>query len=357
MARVGVKVERSDARQTNSEFREPDQAELARVLAQALGASDSSRIVSLRQLKAAVFRVEWETRSGTRSVVAKRMVPEYARRNELMIRRWLPELGVVGLAPGLLGIAPSSDGAHVWHVCEDLGPWELDPRDADLERVTAVVRAVAELHWRAAAHPVLAECRLHGMDFGPAYLSSNVRDAIEALERLSEVDRASTLDQAALRDRLLGRLRRLRDEEPMRTRVLAEWSGAETLLHGDLWTTNTFAEPTPGGVRVRIIDWDRAGVGPSSYDLSTFLLRFPRERRSSLLSIYRAALPDSGWRLPGRRELNLLFETAECARYANRVIWPARALLRDGAAWGYDELAAVDSWFEALEPVLLEERV
>jgi hypothetical protein len=36
-------------------------------------------------------------------------------------------------------------------------------------------------------------------------------------------------------------------------------------------------------------------------------------------------------------------------------VWPAIALLRDGAAWGFEELAAVDGWFEALAPVLPEE--
>ena len=48
----------------------------------------------------------------------------------------------------------------------------------------------------------------------------------------------------------------------------------------------------------------------------------------------------------------MLFETAELARYANRVIWPALAIARDGAAWGFPELAEVESWFEALGPVL-----
>ncbi len=356
MARVVVGLERAIAEAGSPEIRELGGADLARALALALGTAASARLVAQQRIKAGVFRMAFEIGARTRSVIAKRMAPEQARRNELMIRRWLPELGVVGLTPGLLGLTASSDGRSVWHVYEDLGPWELDPRDADPERVTAVVRAVAGLHSRFAAHPVLAECRLHGVDLGPSFLISNVRDAIYALERLGEPYRASTAEHAALRDRLLDRLHRLSDEETLRTRALADWGGPETLLHGDLWTTNTFAEPLAGGIRVRLIDWDRAGVGPASYDLSTFLLRFPPERRSSLLSIYRAALGEGGWRMPGRRELNLLFETAECARYANRVIWPALALLRDGAALGYDELAAVEGWFEALEPVLPEER-
>jgi hypothetical protein len=58
--------------------------------------------------------------------------------------------------------------------------------------------------------------------------------------------------------------------------------------------------------------------------------------------------------MPGTRELNALFAIAELARCANRVIWPALALHADGAGWGFDELAAVEGWFEALGPVLPE---
>ena len=60
----------------------------------------------------------------------------------------------------------------------------------------------------------------------------------------------------------------------------------------------------------------------------------------------------AGWRLPAARELNALFETAEYARYANRVIWPAVALLEERAAWGFAQLAEVERWFAALEPAL-----
>ena len=47
-----------------------------------------------------------------------------------------------------------------------------------------------------------------------------------------------------------------------------------------------------------------------------------------------------------------MFETAEYARYANRIIWPAVALLEEQAAWGFDQLAEVERWFDALEPAL-----
>jgi len=52
------------------------------------------------------------------------------------------------------------------------------------------------------------------------------------------------------------------------------------------------------------------------------------------------------------RELNRLFETAELARYASRIIWPAIALAHDGTDWGFAELEAIEQWFEDLAPVL-----
>jgi len=58
--------------------------------------------------------------------------------------------------------------------------------------------------------------------------------------------------------------------------------------------------------------------------------------------------------LPSPRDLNAMFETAEYARYACRIVWPAVALLEERAAWGFDQLAEVERWFDALELVLPE---
>jgi len=117
-----------------------------------------------------------------------------------------------------------------------------------------------------------------------------------------------------------------------------------------------FVIPSANGLRARLIDWDHAAVGPASYDLSTFLLRFPSQHRLWVLDLYRQAVADAGWRLPGERELNLLFETHEYARIANRIIWPAIALVMDGAEWGAEALAEIDGWFEQFEPVLQPQR-
>jgi hypothetical protein len=95
-------------------------------------------------------------------------------------------------------------------------------------------------------------------------------------------------------------------------------------------------------------------VGPAGYDLSTLLLRFPEEDRGWILALYENAVAPSGWRLPASHELNLMFETHEMARFANRIIWPAIALVTEGAGWGVPALEEIDTWFAAARPVLPE---
>jgi len=182
-----------------------------------------------------------------------------------------------------------------------------------------------------------------------------VRDAIRCLDALRGPQMGLAPRHERLVDGLLARLHTLRAEHAERIQALEELGGPETLLHGDLWTTNTFVIPTGDGMRARLIDWDHAGVGPISYDLSTFLLRFPCEQRVQILELYREAVSPAGWRLPPPQHLNVLFESAEYARFANRIIWPAIALVQERAEWGYEALAEVERWFEDWRPVLPEE--
>jgi len=328
--------------------------ELRGVLREILGGSaraDSPLV--LHRLKRRVHRLVVEAGDGVQSLILKRMDAAAARRNELVARRWLPAMGLLdGCAP-LLGVAADRAGRHVWHVYEDLGEWRLDAKDRDPRRLEAAVELIARLHLRSAGHPLLSECRQYGGDLGIYYFTSNVRDALRVLEALRPPAVEMSPQQRDLRDRLLRRLRALVEELPMRVRVMEEAGGPEMLLHGDLWTINVFVLPTPEGVRACLIDWDHAGVGLFGYDLSTFLYRFPAGERPWILDRYRGAVEQAGWRLPDGQVLNLLFDTAERARYANRAIWPAVALLRgERAEWGFEELAEVDGWFEALEPAL-----
>jgi len=254
------------------------------------GPGVAGRVIDRQQLKKRVYRLRFAIGDRDRSLVVKCMDPEFAQRSQFVIKRWLPAVGLGASSSPLLAVAAERSGQCIWHVYEDLGDRTLDASDLNPGHVAAVVELIAQLHTRFAGHPLLLECRQYSGDLGIYYFSSNVRDAIRGLELL----------------------------------------------------------------RTLLIDWDRAGVGPISYDLSTFLLRFPTRYRLWILELYRETIGHAGWCLPSARDLNLLFETAECARYANRVIWPAIALSRERAEWGYDELAAVEQWFELLEPVLPE---
>lgn len=331
---------------------EPGLTELRRAVRDVLGdPAGAVRFEGAQRLKSRVHRLHFRVAGAARSLVVKRLDPVAARRNERVARDWLPAVGLEAAGPGLLGVAALASGEWVWHVYEDHGDAGLERRETDAARVEAAIRTIARIHSRFASHPLLAECRSFGA-YDISWFAANLRDAIRSLEALRPPRVALSADHAALRDRLRERLMRLVDDEPRRARALAEWGGEETLLHGDLWTSNAFVLRTSDGFQARLTDWDRAGVGPMSYDLSTFLLRFPAGQRGWILDGYARALENGAWRPPGIRRLNLLCETAELSRYANRVVWPALAIAREGAAWGFAELEEVERWFEALRPVL-----
>ena len=336
----------------------PGLAELRRLLADLLGGPDATgRLVEQSSLKTPVrvYRVRFAQNGTVRSWVVKRLEPGLGKRNELVATRWLPAVGLGDCGAKLVGVAGARNGECVWHVYEDLGDGALDATKFDRERVKLAVELIAQVHTRFARHPLLAECRRHGGDLGINFYLSNARDAIYSLEALRPPAVEVTPELAAVRDRLLRRMHQLLDEYDWRARALAEFGGPETLLHGDLWTTNTFVIPTARGLAARLIDWDHAAVGPVSYDLSTFLMRFDARERPSILDLYREAVAESGWRLPATEDLNVLFETAERARCASCLIWPAIAILEERAAWAFDKLPVIEQWFEQMQPVLREE--
>ena len=332
---------------------EPGAAEVCDAFENALRDSGAGEgPIEIARLKSRVYRLSAGSDGRVRSFVLKRFDPWLGRRNEFVMRRWLPAIGLSDRCPQLFAVVADRRGRWVWHVYEDLGEGAVDPEHPDHARVMAVVDLIAELHTRAARHALLPECRHYCGDLGAPFFTSNVRDAIAVLEDLRPPRVESTIEEAALRNRLLRRLYRLRDELPRRMQMLEALGGPDTLLHGDLWTANTFVAATSDGLTARLIDWDHAAVGPVSYDLSTFLYRFPRRARPWILEAYRRAMARGAWCLPPVRDLNVLFETAEYARYANRVIWPAAALLQEHERWGWDQLAEVERWFDALEPAL-----
>ena len=317
------------------------------------GFDDLAHSATVQQLGPLVCRVTVRSSDGqSRSVVVKHLSFRAAERTRLVARRWLPAVELGNAGPPLLRAVGDATGCGVWHVYEDLGDVALNSEGPDPAHVEAVVEVVARLHQRFADHPLLAECRLQGEDLGIAMYTHSVRDAIRALAALRPPAVEDLADQALVRDRLLDHLHAMRAEEERRSQLMAELRGPETLLHGDLWPVNILVVAASDGLMVKLIDWDRAGIGSFAYDLSAFLLRFPTGDRPWVLNTYRATMGRLGWRLPSEGELNLLFDTAERARYANCIIWPALALLYDGATWGFEALAEIASWFDHLEPVL-----
>lgn len=286
------------------------------------------------------------------SVVIKRLNPRRAERNRRLARRWLPWLGLDGIAPALLGAASALDRALVWQIYEDLPGDSLQALQADRECIAAAVDAIAEIHVRSAGHPVVSECRRDGEDFGIHYFTSNVQDALRLLESLRPPVVRPSSEQAALRDRLCRRMQQMLDSTPRRAAALAEDGGPDTLLHGDLWAANILVVRGNDHVSVQLIDWDHVGAGPVTYDLSIFLAHLPMPDRRWILDLYGGSVAAAGWRLPDVPVLNLLFETAELARCANRIIWPAIALLHDGTDWGFLELGEIEEWLEAIEPLI-----
>jgi hypothetical protein len=331
-------------------FGQPVAAEIARRLGDC-GVPDG-RAMELEKLrcKHAVYRVRARAEDGLRSLIIKRVHLDEAERIRLTLRRWLPWLGLEGAAPALLGAAAGDGAERLWHLYEDGGDKTLHAYRSDLDRVAGAVDLIAELHTRASGHPVVAECRRDGHDLGIHFFMNSVTDALSLLDAIEPPMISLSREQAQVRERLRRRLARLLDDATRRAEVMEAAGGPATMLHGDLWTTNILIDPTGDGVR--LIDWDRVGAGPFSYDLSILLYRFGAEARAWILDRYRKAVVRTGWRLAPVAELNLLFDTAECARYAYRISWPAIALLRDGAQWGFGELAEIDGWFEALAPVI-----
>ncbi|MBV7336732.1 hypothetical protein KFU94_52575 [Chloroflexi bacterium TSY] len=92
---------------------------------------------------------------------------------------------------------------------------------------------------------------------------------------------------------------------------------------------------------------------PICYDLSNFLVQFPPRDRQPILDFYQQASEWHGQQWPSVEVWNVLFDTVECARLANSIIWPALAAGEDQAAeWAFDELMQIEEWFAALGPVL-----
>jgi Ser/Thr protein kinase RdoA (MazF antagonist) len=307
--------------------------------------------VGSEALDRGVHRLRFELRGWSASLVVKRLSRHRARLNQLVAQHWLPGSGLGRACPRVFRAVGGEHGdTKVWQIYEDVGGSGLDRVEADPDTVRLVVNLIAEVHMRFARQPVLAECRKRGDDFGMSFFVTHVGRCLHHLRQLEAVPDLAE-DQAELRNRLLDTMEDLYRDRHERARLVDAVGGPDTLLHGDLWTSNTLVTEKGPKSRARLIDWDHAGAGPVSYDLSTFLYRFPIEDRPWILALYREALSRAGWQLPTDDELNLLFDTAETARYAC-CLGEAASAAEEGEPWGFEQLAEVERWFASLEPAL-----
>jgi aminoglycoside phosphotransferase (APT) family kinase protein len=317
------------------------------------GAGRQAGLLAQEPLKETVHRLRNETLAGPSSVVVKRLSPHRARANGLVARRWLPAVGLDSACPALRGVVHERSGSKLWHIYEDVAGSGLDDSLPDPAPAVAVVELIVDLHTRFAGHPLLPQCRKHGGELGMAFFAMHVARSIDALKSIGSRGRRLHSEQAELRDRLLGRVERLYAERDVHAALLETYGGPETLLHGDLWLTNTLVARRADGFRATLIDWDHVGVGPVTYDLSTFLYRFAPGHRPWILTRYREAAALGGWQLPDDSTLNRLFETAESARYAS-CLGAAALAASQGELWGVEMLAEIDTWFTRLQPALAE---
>jgi aminoglycoside/choline kinase family phosphotransferase len=332
----------------------PGDAELlARALARLLDGDGWSVAEAERLPRDRVLHLRLRCGSRERGLYVKRLPPERAHRERAAIERWLPRVGLADHGPPLRLTVAEPAGRCTWFVYEDLGACALRENAADPARVRAAVALVAELHVRCADHALLGEVRSFGADLGMPFYAASVRDAARALAALAAAGPWSAA-RSELCERLLARLARLGEEQERRAAHVAALGGPETLLHGDLWTSNLLVRPGAAGLEARLIDWDHAGVGPVSYDLSTLLMRFAPPLRDGILASYLALVPDA-WPRPTREQWNELFATAELARLANTTLWRALYTLDGQAEWGFEDLEECDAYFAAFAPVLPEE--
>ena len=334
----------------------PVAVEAVRALSQLAGRDVASWRIEVRELRRAarVCRVRAVAGAIAHSVIVKRLSLPRAHRSTRATERWLPAVGLGDAAPARLGAIAPPGVAWVWHLYEDAGVETLHDRPADQGSVDTAVALIAALHARGAGHRLVPECRAEGQDFGIHHFLTGVGDARRLLDALRDAGASPRGEPSRVLDGLRRHLDALLADGPRRTRVVQEAGGPETMLHGDLLTTNVVVSGEGERRAVRLIDWDRAGAGPATYDLSTLLLRFPPADRARVLTAYRRAAGRFGGQVPSAGELNLLCDTAECGRYADRVVECAIALLQDDAAWAHDVLAEVLRWFEALAPVIPE---
>ncbi|HEX2404031.1 MAG TPA: hypothetical protein VHM29_04955, partial [Acidimicrobiia bacterium] len=108
-----------------------------------LDGPDPISTIDTQTIKKGVHRLTIQVGEVTRSVIIKRLAPEVAYRNQVLVTRWLPAVGLEESGPILLGYLGEADGKRVWHIYEDLGEMSLDSFPVEPALVEESVRLIA----------------------------------------------------------------------------------------------------------------------------------------------------------------------------------------------------------------------
>lgn len=93
-----------------------------------------------------------------------------------------------------------------------------------------------------------------------------------------------------------------------------------TVIHGDFHASNVLVAGVPGAVRVSVLDWEMAGVGPGMLDLAALTAGdWSDEQRSRLVSTYIAAVHDDAG--DGHFSPSDVTEALEACRFQHAIQW------------------------------------
>jgi hypothetical protein len=306
-----------------------------------------ARIAAVTTIRRDVYRVFLDGSPRT-SVVVKCLPSSRSELERKVTGRWLPSVGLEHLGPPRLLAIGDPDGERTWHVYDDLGSHGLDQPDVSSGSIIAAMDRVAALHASFSNSAMLPEPRFAAYDMGVHYYARSVGDALRSVESLVPPAVEMSPEEVATRDAVLELLTRLADDAPRRLHLLMHEAGPETLVHGDLTRANVFVVPDGDRSLVFLIDWDRCGVAPAGFDISTHLAYYDAPQRQIVLESYTSAMAERGFTFPDDLDWQLLVQTFEAGRLANQIIWVALGI-HEANGWSFAELQA---WRDELAAVM-----
>jgi hypothetical protein len=299
-------------------------------------------VLGTRRLSGRVHRVEFTTASGgLSSVILKDSRASRVERNRLVLTEWLPAVGLRDAGPRLLAAEKPVDVASVWAIYEDCGDNVLSDQSG-AKLIESALDLVGQIHAAFAKHPLRADIEVLGKSPGSFFFDTPEMFAgvIVSLEDLAS-DGSSPVCRivSTLSPRLQALSRAFVSPPP--------FVEPHSLIHGDLFPSNVIFEvPEKGSDSpvTRLIDWDRAGLGPVTFDVAFLLSKLNPENQRVALSAYRGRMEPhfDGW--PTWHAWDSRFRTIRFGRILRSVSTYA-ALVRDGQEeYGVEKLTQVEGW-------------